>query len=175
MRTPAATIAAPGRIGRAMGSRAAFEAASGTMLLDRGTELDDREGMERSCPEPGERRCSAFWCDPQESSQKSEAERNHEQPRRIFPKGHVDMDALADADVALACSHVSSYPPASIGGCPFGELGSLLPEGGARKARDRAHPCGARGAQARARPACISEAAWPHALPAASGCRQRAR
>ena len=39
------------------------------------------------------------------------------------------MDALTDADVALACSHVNSYPLASIGGCPFGELGSLLPEG----------------------------------------------
>jgi transposase, IS30 family len=78
---------------------------------------------------PEERRCRVFWCDPQESNQKSEAERNHEQLRRIFPKGHVDMDALTDADVALACSHVNSYPLASIGGCPFGELGSLLPEG----------------------------------------------
>ena len=39
------------------------------------------------------------------------------------------MDALTDRDVALACSHVNSYPLASIGGCPFGGLGSLLPEG----------------------------------------------
>ena len=126
---PSATVAALDRIERALGSRAAFEAAFGIMLLDRGTEFDDREGMERSCLEPGERRCRVFWCDPQESNQKSEAERNHEQLRRIFPKGHVDMDALTDADVALACSHVNSYPLASISGCPFGELGSLLPEG----------------------------------------------
>lgn len=126
---PAATVAAFDRIGRALGSRAAFGAAFGIMLLGRGTEFDDLEGMERSCPEPGERRCRIFWCDPQESNQRSEAERNHGRLRRIFPKGHVGMDALADRDVALACSHANSYPLASIGGCPFGELGSLLPEG----------------------------------------------
>lgn len=35
---------------------------------------------------------------------------------------------LAKADVALACSHVNSYPLASLGGtCPFDQLGAIVP------------------------------------------------
>jgi transposase, IS30 family len=124
----AATVAAIDRVEAAMGSCAAFEAAFGILLLDRGIEFDDFEGIERSMLEPGRRRCRVFWCDPQESNQKSECERNHEQLRRILPKRHADMDALSDADVALACSHVNSYPLAGMQDiCPFGELGELVP------------------------------------------------
>ena len=125
---PAATVAAVDRVERAMGSRAAFEAAFGVMLLDRGVEFDDWRGIERSLLEPGARRCRVFYCDPQESNQKSECERNHEQLRRILPKRRSDFDALTDADVALACSHVNSYPLATLGGlCPIEALGPLVP------------------------------------------------
>lgn len=125
---PAATAAAVDRVEVAMGSRAAFEAAFGILLLDRGVEFDGFEGLERSVLEPGRRRCRVFWCDPRESNQKSECERNHEQLRRILPKRHVDMDALTDGDVALACSHVNSHPLAGMRDiCPFGELGELVP------------------------------------------------
>ena len=111
---------------RAMGSRAAFEAAFGLVLADRGVEFDDFEGMERSCLEPGARRCRVYYCDPQESNQKSQAERNHEQLRRILPQGRTSMDALSDADVAECCSHVNSYPLASLSGlCPLDNLCSV--------------------------------------------------
>ena len=84
--------------------------------------------MERSCLEPGGRRCRVFYCDAMDSNQKSECERNHEQLRRILPKGRTDMDLLSAADVAECCSHVNSYPLARLGGlCPLDVLGALVP------------------------------------------------
>lgn len=113
---------------RAMGSRDAFEEAFGVLLPDRGVEFDDWEGMERSCLEPGRRRCRVFYCDAMDSNQKAECERNHEQLRRILPKGRTDMDRLSAADVAECCSHVNSYPMAGRSGlCPLDLLGGLLP------------------------------------------------
>lgn len=124
----AETVARLDDLERAMGSRPAFEAAFGVMLADRGVEFDDWEGMERSCLEPGGRRCRVFYCDAMDSNQKSECERNHEQLRRILPKGRTDMDLLSAADVAECCSHVNSYPLARLGGlCPFDVLGALVP------------------------------------------------
>ena len=125
---PAATVHAIDRVERAMGSRERFEAAFGVMLLDRGVEFDDFGGIEDSCLEPGRRRCRVFYCDPQESNQKSQCERNHEQLRRILPKRRTDMDALSEADVAACCSHVNSYPLASLGGVsPIDNLGAIVP------------------------------------------------
>ena len=115
-------------IERAFGSREGFEAVFGVLLCDRGVEFDDWEGMERSCLDEGERRCRVFYCDAMMSNQRSEAERNHEQLRRILPKGRSDFDALSAWDVAVCCSHVNSYPSAGRGGrCPFELLGDLLP------------------------------------------------
>lgn len=74
------------------------------MLLDRGVEFDDWEGMERSCLEGGARRCRVFYCDAMRSDQKAEAERNHEQLRRILPEGRS-------------------------GACPFDLAAPLLPKG----------------------------------------------
>jgi IS30 family transposase len=123
----AATVACLDVIERMLGSRDAFEAALGIMLLDRGVEFDDWVGMERSCLEPGRARCRVFYCDPMATNQKSQAERNHEQLRRILPKGRSDFDALSAWDVATCCSHVNSYPSAGRGGkCPFELLGDLL-------------------------------------------------
>ena len=123
-----ATVGCLDRLERALGSRAAFEAVAGILLLDRGPEFDDIKGMERSCLEPGAKRCRVFFCDAMESNQKSEAERNHEQLRRILPKARTDMDRLSDADVAECCSHVNSYPLASLNGhSPFECLSSLVP------------------------------------------------
>lgn len=125
---PAATVHAVDRVERAMGSRERFKAAFGVLLLDRGVEFDDFGGIEDSCLEPGEKRCRVFYCDAQESNQKSQCERNHERLRRILPKGRTDMDLLSDADVAACCSHVNSYPLASLGGIgPIDNLGAILP------------------------------------------------
>lgn len=123
----AATVHALDRIERALGSRARFEAVFGVLLLDRGVEFDDFEALEDSCLEPGEKRCHVYYCDPQESNQKSQCERNHEQLRRILPKGRTDMDLLSDEDVGACCSHVNSYPLSSLGGIsPIDNLGALL-------------------------------------------------
>ncbi len=127
---PAATVAALDAVERAVGSCDAFRAALGLILADRGVEFDDRAGMERSCLEPGRRRCRVYYCDPMESNQKSRCERNHEQLRRILPKGRSDFDRLSEADVALACSHVNSYPLARLGGrCPLELAAPLFPAG----------------------------------------------
>ena len=76
----------------------------------------------------GHRRCRVFYCDAMSSNQKAEAERNHEQLRRILPKGRSDFDRLSVYDLAACASHVNSYPLASRGGkCPFELLGDLMP------------------------------------------------
>jgi len=126
---PAAVVAWLDVMERASGSREAFEAAFGVLLADRGVEFDDWEGMERSCMEPGERRCRVFYCDAMQTNQKSEAERNHEQLRRILPKSRSDFDRLSVFDVAVCSSHVNSYPSAGRAGkCPFDLIGSLVPQ-----------------------------------------------
>ena len=127
---PAATVAWIDVLERSFGTRGAFEAVCGILLCDRGVEFDDWEGLERSCLEPGHRRCRVFYCDAMNSNQKPEAERNHEQLRRILPKGRSDFDRLSAFDVAVCCSHVNSYPSAGRSDkCPFELLGDLLPKG----------------------------------------------
>lgn len=124
------TVACLDHMERLMGSAGAFEAVFGILLADRGVEFDDWEGLERSCLERGARRCRVFYCDAMKSNQKSACERNHEQLRRILPKGRSDFDALSPYDVAVCCSHVNSYPLAGRAGrCPFELLGDLLPGG----------------------------------------------
>lgn len=99
-----------------LGSPGAFRAAFPILLVDRGVEFDDWAGMERSCLAEGEKRCSVFYCDPMDSNQKAQAERNHEQLRRILPKGRSDFDRLSAWDLAVCCSHVNSYPIGRLGG-----------------------------------------------------------
>lgn len=128
--SPAATVGALDAVERASGSRGAFEAAFGVVLADRGVEFDDWEGMERSCLEPGERRCRVFYCDPMESNQKAQCERDHSELRRILPKGRTDFDALTPWDVAVASSHVNSYPRPGRGGrCPLELASGTVPPG----------------------------------------------
>ena len=122
------TVAAFDAIEACLGSPGAFEAIFGIVLADRGVEFDDWAGMERSCLAEGERRCRVFYCDPMRSDQKAEAERNHEELRRILPKGRSDFDRLSAVDVAAACSHVNSYPrPSREGRCPFDLAAPELP------------------------------------------------
>lgn len=115
---------------RALGGPEAFGAAMGVLLTDRGSEFSDPLAIERSCLEPGKRRCRVFYCDPLAPGQKGACERNHSELRRILPKGRSDFDALTCADLAVAASHVNSYPRAALGGrCPVDAARALLPEG----------------------------------------------
>lgn len=124
-----ATIGCLDALERLLGSPEAFEAIFGILLVDRGVEFDGWEGMERSCLDPTKLRARVYYCDAMRSNQKSEAERNHEQLRRILPKGRSDFDKLDAWDIAICCSHVNSYPSAMRANkCPFELLGDLIPK-----------------------------------------------
>lgn len=113
----------------ALGSPEAFAEIFGVLLVDRGVEFDDWAGMERSCLVEGARRCRVYYCDAMRSDQKAQAERCHEQLRRILPKGRSDFDKLSAWDVAVCCSHVNSYPLARWSGkCPLEVAAGLLPQ-----------------------------------------------
>lgn len=128
--TPAPVVAWLDVIERELGSPEAFEEIFGVLLLDRGPEFDNWAEMERSCLVQGARRCRVFYCDEMNSNQKSQAERNHEQLRRILPKGRSDFDRLSVWDVAVCCSHVNSYPLVRSSGTfrPIEAAAALVPK-----------------------------------------------
>ena len=76
------------------------------ILTDRGTEFSNPSRVESD--EGGERRTRVFFCDPMNSNQKSQLERNHELVREILPKGS-SFDGLAQDQASLAFSHVNAY------------------------------------------------------------------
>lgn len=116
-------------IERALGSPEAFAAIFQNTVVDRGVEFDDWAGMERSCLVEGAKRCNIYYCDPMKSNQKSNAERNHQQLRRLLPKGRSDFDKLNNYDVAVCCSHVNSYVLAERGGkCAFELVSGIVPQ-----------------------------------------------
>lgn len=127
---PSTVVAALDALETYAGSPAAFKAAFGIMLADRGFEFDDWGGMERSCLVPGAKRCHVYYTDPLEPDQKPHCERNHAELRRILPKGRSDFDKLTAWDVAVACSHINSYPREDLGGaCPLALASQVVPVG----------------------------------------------
>lgn len=115
---------------RALGAPEAFMAVLGLILTDRGREFEDFEAIERSCLDPGKRRCRVYYCDPMSPGQKGACERNHAELRRILPKGRSDFDALTCRDLSIAASHVNSYPRDSLRGkCPIDVAQAILPAG----------------------------------------------
>jgi len=76
------------------------------ILTDRGTEFSNPTRIE-TAPD-GARRTNVFFCDPMNSNQKSQIERNHELVREILPKG-VSFDTLPQEKIDLAMSHVNAY------------------------------------------------------------------
>lgn len=89
-----------------------FPRLFGTVLADRGTEFYGAERIEHG--RNGVKRCSLYFCDPQQSHQKAACEKNHVELRRILPKGRTDFDALTGRDMARCMSHVNSYRRKSI-------------------------------------------------------------
>lgn len=74
-----------------------------------------------------------FFCDPMNSNQKSQLERNHEIVREILPKG-VSFDALTQEQAYLALSHVNAYVRLAQGDrTPFEVFEFLYGEGTAAK------------------------------------------
>jgi IS30 family transposase len=84
------------------------------VLTDRGTEFTDPLAIEFN-QKSGAAECRVFYCDPQQTDQKSRCERNHEYIRYILPKGS-SFDALTQDDVTLMMNHVNSMPRASLNG-----------------------------------------------------------
>lgn len=84
-----------------------FQELFGLMLLDRGSEFDDIEGMERSALDPSRKRCAVYFADPSRPDQKGAAEKNHVEFRKIVPKG-TSLQAMDAATLADICSHVNS-------------------------------------------------------------------
>lgn len=91
-----------------------FQALLPVILADRGPEFTDPLRIEED-PASGRKLCRLFYCDPQNSNQKSECERNHELIRYVIPKG-TSMDSLAREDVRLMMNHVNSYGRQKLGG-----------------------------------------------------------
>ena len=99
------------------------------ILTDRGTEFSNPSRIESAAD--GTPRTRVFFCDPMNSNQKSQLERNHEIVREILPKG-VSFDALTQAQADLALSHVNARVRLSQGDrTPFEVFEFLYGEGAA--------------------------------------------
>lgn len=76
------------------------------ILTDNGSEFSNPSRIEKALD--GMPRARVFFCDPMNSNQKSQLERNHEIVREILPKG-TSFDNLSQETVSLVMSHVNSY------------------------------------------------------------------
>lgn len=109
------------------GCEGAFGDLVPVLKPDRGSEFLDFEALEAGVA--GGKRTSVYYCDPAKPGQKGSAEKNHEELRKILPKGTVSFDSLTQEKVSLICSHVNSYPRPSLGGkTPFDLASQVLPE-----------------------------------------------
>ena len=93
-----------------------FPELFGLILCDRGSEFSDVDGMELRDGNP---RCSVYYCDARQSQQKGSCEKNHEEFRKICPKG-TSFEEIGAWELAEVFSHVNSERRLSIfGKCPF--------------------------------------------------------
>ena len=84
-----------------------FEELFGLMLIDRGGEFEDPEGMERSARDPEKKRCCVYYTDPQRPDQKGGCEKNHVELRKVLPKG-TSLERMSTWVLSDICSHVNS-------------------------------------------------------------------
>ena len=98
-----------------------FRRLFAAILGDNGPEFSDPEMVESWRPDPEhnptrlESRGVRFWyADPYRSCQKPHVERFHLELRRILQKG-ASFNGLAHDQIALAVSHLNSYPRESTG------------------------------------------------------------
>jgi IS30 family transposase len=88
-----------------------FRSLFPVILTDNGSEFKRSYEMEHTIE--GTLRTKVFYCDPQQTNQKSRCERNHEFIRYILPKGSC-FDDLTQDDVTLMMNHINSLPRASL-------------------------------------------------------------
>lgn len=78
------------------------------ILTDRGSEFTNPQAIEYDV-HTKERQCRVFYCDPMNSNQKSQCERNHGLIRYILPKGKA-LDRYDQEDISQVMNHLNSYP-----------------------------------------------------------------
>lgn len=107
-RNTAASVSAIFRTFRKLLGEQHFPELFQVVLTDRGSEFTDPAKIECDT-KTGEIQCRVFYCDPMNSNQKSNCERNHEFIRYVIPKG-TSMDHLTQADITKLMNHINSYP-----------------------------------------------------------------
>lgn len=93
------------------------------ILTDNGSEFSNPKEIEKN--KEGIERTKIFYCEPRRSDQKGSCEVNHEQIRRILPKGR-SFDDLSQEDINLMMSHINSYKRKKLNDCSPLQLFNLL-------------------------------------------------
>jgi len=82
------------------------------LLGDNGSEFSNPTAIE--CDHTtGEVRTNLFYCDPLASFQKGSAEKNHEEIRKVLPKG-TSFDNLKQEDISFMMDNINSYSRPSL-------------------------------------------------------------
>ncbi len=95
------------RLRKALGDEK-FRMLFQVIITDRGSEFSDPEKIEADM-ETGEIQCRVFYCNPMNTNQKSNCERNHELIRYIIPKNHA-KDEYTEEEIREMMNHINSYP-----------------------------------------------------------------
>jgi IS30 family transposase len=104
-----------------------FSEYFGLLLMDRGSEFDDIDGIERSSIHDG-LRCTAYYADPNRPDQKGACEKNHVEFRKIVPKG-TSLQGMNTATLSTICSHVNSSIRKGCGSvAPFQLASMCMPD-----------------------------------------------
>jgi IS30 family transposase len=103
-----------------------FSSIFGVLLTDNGSEFGDAKGIETSSLSSA-KRCDLYYCDPYSSWQKPHVELAHTLIRRVLPKG-TSFESISHRQVSTLCSHINSYPRASLGTSSIEKMGDRLPE-----------------------------------------------
>ena len=107
-RNTAASVAEVfGELRKKLGA-ACFSMLFQVLLTDRGSEFSDPVRMEAD-PETGEIQCRVFYCNPMNSNQKSNCERNHELIRYVIPKNQA-KERYTKEEIREMMNHINSYP-----------------------------------------------------------------
>ena len=93
------------------------------ILTDNGSEFSNPIEIEKN--KDGVERTKIFYCEPRRSDQKGSCEVNHEQIRRILPKG-TSFDNLTQDDINLMMSHINSYKRKKLNDCSPLQLFNLM-------------------------------------------------
>lgn len=89
-----------------------FQKLFPVLLTDNGSEFSNPMVLE--CDRTtGEIRTNVFYCDPSASFQKGACEKNHEEIRKVLPKG-TSFDNLTQKDIDLMMNHINSYSRANL-------------------------------------------------------------